>query len=129
MRRSILIASAALALASCGSSDPTAPTVSLTGTYTLQTINGQLLPVQLTNGSVIVNDQLSLNGDGSYADVVQYAAAQGGTTSQTEYGTYSNNNGAIVFNDQTDNITYQGSLSGSVLTVIVSGLTEAYKKN
>ena len=118
-----------LALVSCGSSDPTAPGVSLTGTYTLQTVNGSTLPYTTQNGALLVGDQLTINGDGSYFDVAQYAAPNGGTVSQTESGTYANNNGAIVFYDQTDNITYQGSLSGSVLTEVVAGLTEAYRKN
>lgn len=127
--RALVPAALALALASCGSSDPTAPSVSLTGTYTLQTVNGSTLPFTLASGAVLVGDHLTVNGDGTYADVTQYAAAGGGYTSQTEYGTYDNNNGAITFNDQTDNISYQASLSGSVLTEIVAGLTEAYKKD
>ena len=132
MRRSLLLAvptACVVVLASCGSSDPTSPTVSLVGTYTLKTTNGSTLPYNTQNGDVLVAEHLSLNNDGTYVDVAEYALYRGGSSTTTEYGTFDNNNGAIVFNDDTDRITYQGSLSGRVLTEIVGGLTEVFQKD
>ena len=75
-----------------------------------------------------ISDQLTINSNGTYSDVSQYTTSQGTSASSTENGTYSNNNGAVTFNDQTDGFVYQGSLSGSVLTEIVAGLTEVYQR-
>lgn len=132
LRRSLLLAVRTAGLvvaASCGSSDPTSPTVSLVGTYTLKTANGSALPYTTPNGDALVADQLTLNDDGTYVDVAQYALARGGFATTTEYGTFESNNGAIFFDDQTDGLSYQGSLSGRVLTEIVGGLTEVFQKD
>jgi hypothetical protein len=80
-----------LALAACTQSD-TAPTVSLTGSYRLQMMNGQPLPYRYTasDGTLVEIDGevLTLNSNGTYADVAQLYTAQGAVTTR-EYGTYS----------------------------------------
>jgi len=130
MRRIALLA-AIVALAAC-SNDATSPSVSLVGTYSLRTINGNPLPFTFSSGSMLVSDRLSLNADNSYVDIATFS---NGSTS-TEQGFWSSNNNVITFNDQTDNIQYTGSLSGSVLTEIFNNtggfsgsVIEVYQKD
>ena len=130
MRRIALLA-ALVALAAC-SNDSTSPSVSLVGSYSLRTINGNTLPYTFSNGSVLVSDRLTLNPDNSYVDFATFSNG----SSSTEQGFWSSNNNVITFDDRTDGIQYTGSLSGSVLTEIFQNqggfsgsVTEVYQKN
>lgn len=123
--RYLALAGLVLAALACRAGDATSPTVSIVGNYSLRTVNGGSLPYTFSNGARLTGDLLTINADGTYTDVGYYSNQ--GTT--TEQGTYSDNNGSIVFDDLTDGITYQASLSGSVLTEINSGYTEVYQKN
>ena len=130
MRKLVLLAVGLVALAACNN-DSTSPNGSVTGTYTLQTVNGNALPFTFSDGAVLVSDRLSLNGNGTYVDIATFS---NGSTS-TEQGLWSINNNLISFADQTDNISYQGSLSGSVLTESFPGtissqsVTEVYSRD
>ncbi len=95
----------------------------------MKTANGSALPYPMPNGDALVAEHLTLNGDGTYVDLADYARYGGGSSTTTEYGTFDNNNGAITFNDDTDRISYQGSLSGRVLTEIVGGLTVVFQQD
>lgn len=129
MRRIALLA-AVVALAACNN-DSTSPNGSAQGSYSLHTVNGNPLPFTFSDGSVLVSDQLTLNANGTYVDVATFSNA--GTA--TEQGLWSINNNLISFQDQTDNFSYQGSLSGSVLTESFpasrgsGSITEVYQKN
>ena len=123
MRKLALLA-LAIGMAACAN-DATAPSTSVEGSYSLQRINGTALPYTFSNGLQLTSDQLVLNTDGTFTDVARYSNGQ----STTEVGYYTSLNGSITFNDQTSGISYQGSLSGTVLTEIVSGFTETYQKN
>ena len=129
MRRIALLA-ALVALAACNS-DSTSPNGSAQGSYSLHTVNGNPLPFTFSDGSVLVSDQLTLNANGTYVDVATFSNAG----SATEQGLWSINNNLISFQDQTDNFSYQGSLSGSVLTESFpasrgsGSITEVYQKN
>jgi len=129
MRRIALLA-AVVALAACNN-DSTSPNGSAQGSYSLHTVNGNALPFTFSDGSVLVSDQLTLNANGTYVDVATFSNA--GTA--TEQGLWSINNNLISFQDQTDNFSYQGSLSGSVLTESFpasrgsGSITEVYQKN
>ena len=123
MRRLALLA-LAIGMAACAT-DATAPSTSIEGSYSLQRINGAALPYTFSNGVQVVSDQLALKVDGTFTDVARYNTGQ----SNTVVGYYTSLNGSITFNDQTNNATYRGSLSGTVLTVIVNGFTEIYQKN
>ena len=129
MRRIALLA-ALVALAACNN-DSTSPNGSAQGSYSLHTVNGNPLPFTFSDGSVLVSDQLTLNANGTYVDVATFSNA--GTA--TEQGLWSINNNLISFQDQTDNFSYQGSLSGSVLTESFpasrgsGSVTEVYQKN
>jgi hypothetical protein len=125
VRRLIPIVTLAAAFAAGCSNSSTSPSGSIVGTYTLQTINGSTLPYTVSSTRAISSEQLSLNNDGTYNDVSRYTDG----SSFTEVGYYTQYNNAITFNDQTDNLTYQGSVSGNVLTEISNGFTAAYQKN
>ena len=123
MRR-LATAALAIGLAACANSDSTAPSVSLAGNYSLRTINGSPVPYTFASGVTLQSDMLTLSSNGTYSDDAQYSDGR----LIVEQGYYTNNNGSITFTDQSNNNTYLGSLSGSVLTEIVSGLTETYQK-
>ncbi len=122
--RKLGILALALGLAACAN-DSNAPSTSVEGSYALTTVNGTTLPYTFSNGLQLVNEQLVLNTDGSFSDQSQYS---NGTTS-VDTGYWTNLNGSITFTDVTAGITYQGSLSGTVLTEIVSGFTQTFQKN
>jgi hypothetical protein len=130
MRKLVLLAAGLVALAACNN-DSTSPNGNVTGTYSLRTVNGNPLPFTFSDGSVLVSDRLSLNSDGTYVDIATFSNA--GTA--TEQGIWSINNNLISFSDQTDNLSYQGSLSGSVLTESFppsfsnQSVTEVYQRN
>jgi hypothetical protein len=129
MRRIALALSLGLALGlgACRT-DSTAPTGSVVGSYQLQKINGNPLPYTFPGGATITSDRFTLNVDGSYTDVVNYS--DGGVT--TERGQYTANNGDLSFNyldTQNRYVTYQGSVSGTVLTTFISTYTSVYQKN
>lgn len=130
MRRLVVLA-ALLVAAACESSNSVSPTTSISGQYHLATVNGSPLPYTFTttNGAsaTLTSDILTMNQDGSYSDIAQFQSSSGPYTI-SEFGTYSAVNGSITFNDQTDGIQYNGSISGSVLTEINSGVTEVYQK-
>ncbi len=114
----------ALGLAACAN-DATAPTTSVDGSYALRTVNGTTLPYTFSNGLQLTSERLVLSTDGSFTDTSQYS---NGRTS-TDTGYYTNLNGSITFTDVTAGITYQASLSGTVLTEIVGGFTQTFQKN
>ena len=120
----LAIAALAIGLAACNS-DSTSPTVSIVGSYTLQKINGFNLPFTFNDGVTVTSDVLRLNQDGSYSETERDLDG----TIVTDIGFYTNINGSINFVDQTSNVQFPGSLSGSVLTVIVGGNTEAFQHN
>lgn len=110
----------------CNSSDSTAPGGgTLTGSYSLKTVNGSTLPYNFPNGLVLVSETLTLGADGSYTDLATYNSGQ----QSTEFGSYSALNNSVTFHDQTDNITYSGSVSADVLTEISNGYTSVYQRN
>ncbi|HEY2374399.1 MAG TPA: lipocalin family protein [Gemmatimonadaceae bacterium] len=130
MRKFVLLAAGLVALAACNN-DSTSPNGNVTGTYSLRTVNGNPLPYTFSDGSVLVSDRLSLNGDGTYVDIATFSNAG----SATEQGLWSVNNNLITFNDQTDAFNYNGSLSGNVLTESFpssqsgGSVTEVYQKD
>lgn len=115
---------AAVTLATACANDMTSPGVTVAGTWNLRTLNGSSLPYAVGSGTSIMSSQLMLNSDGTYTDVARYA--DGNTF--TESGYYTVNNSAITFNDQTDQLSYGGSISGSVLTEI-GQFTAVYQKD
>jgi len=122
---SILTAVVLATATACNSSDAVSPSGSVVGTWNLRTLNGQTLPVALGSGAVLDAEQLRLNNDGSYSDIASYSDG----TSFTEVGFYDINNNLITFQDQTDRISYTGSVSGDVLTESNNGFVGVYQRN
>jgi hypothetical protein len=106
--------------------------VGANGTWALQSINGSALPVTLGSGSQAVSviaSTLTISSNGNYNEVVTLRPA-GATanTTFTEIGTWSVSNGVVTFNDQTDGITYTGSVSGNTLTENTAGFVSVYAR-
>ena len=125
MRRLLTLVGLALTLtASACDDNSTGPNGSVVGTYRLRTINGQTLPFTFsgTSGVTVVAEQTTLNADGSYVDITRFAD---GSTFE-ENGVYTNNNGALFFQDFDDQIEYSGSVSGNVLTEFFTNYTYVF---
>jgi len=122
MRRLAMFALAGT-LAAC-SMDSTGPNGSVAGSYALRTINGQSLPYTFSGGLRLTSDDLTLLSNGTYQDVSRYSDG----TSFVDDGDYSNNNGAITFYSSSGQ-TYQGSVSGDVLTQILNNYTQVFERN
>lgn len=121
MRRLAMFALAGT-LAAC-SVDSTGPNGSVSGNYSLRTINGQTLPYTFSSGLQLTSEQLTLYRDGTYEDVSRYSDG----SSFVDDGDYDNYNGSITFYSSTGQ-TYQGSLSGSRLTQFLNGYTQVYDR-
>lgn len=126
--RRALVLTAAVALTSTLAAcnvDLTGITGSVRGNYSLRTINGYSLPYTFSQGQMLINETLTLNGDGSYTDVSLWNDGH----SDSHYGSYTSGNGSIQFTDQTSGFTYQGTLNGSVLTEVINGYTQRFSRN
>jgi hypothetical protein len=122
MRRFLVLAMAAT-LAACNN-DVTAPSSgTIVGTYALRSVNGIPLPYTFSNGATLSQDVLTLNNDGSFQDISTFTNGQ----TSTETGFYTNINGAVQFTDNAG-FSFQGSVSGDVLTELVSGYTQAFQR-
>lgn len=121
MRR-IAMAALALTLAGC-SLDTLGPSGSVEGTYSLVLLNGSRLPFTFSNGVTLVSDDLTLYRDGTYSDYSRYATG----SPRTEQGYYSENNGSLLFEPYSGS-SYQGAISGRVLTQIVGGYEQRFEK-
>lgn len=118
--------------AACGSDDSTSPTLSANGTWNLQSINGSALPVTIGSGSqavTVIASTLTISSNGNYNEVVTLRPVGATTnTTFTEIGTWSFANGVVTFNDQTDAITYTGTVSGNTLTENTGGFVSVYTR-
>ena len=125
MRRIAIVCTAlAIGLAGCNDSNSVGPTANVAGLYSLQSINGTGLPVTFSSGRTLMSDVLTLNADGTFSDDAQFSDG----TVEVEQGFYTNNNGAIDFTDMDTGQRFSASISGTILTEFVSGLTEVYQR-
>ena len=122
MRRLAMFALAGT-MAAC-SLDSTGPNGSVTGTYSLRTINGQTLPYTFPSGRRLNSDQLTIYRDGTYEDVSRWS--DGSTT--VDDGDYTNYNGALTFYSTSGDV-YQGSVSRDVLTQVLNGYTQVFERD
>ena len=97
---------------------------SASGSYTLVSVNGTALPFTFSNGVVLSAESLVLDANGTFQDL----ATRADGTVVTDIGTYSVVGNTIIFGDQTANLLYQGTLSGSTLTTQVGTYTERWQK-
>lgn len=129
--RSTFAALTIVVLAGCGS-DSTGPSASVTGRWTLQTIDNAQLPYSgVSNGTLITitADVLVIDSDGSYSDVTSYTITSGATLlngTRTEQGNWQAANGNVSFYDATDGSTYFGQINGRTLTEVVGNDVQVY---
>ena len=125
-----------VAAAACRSDGPTDHTpVSLAGTWRLQTVNGNGLPVVLEqNGAYkeeLTSDVLTVAASGTFTQSMQIRVTESGqVTTETveDAGSYTLNGTAVTFTFDSDGWTGTGSVSGNTLTVAVGGLALVYRK-
>ena len=100
--------------------------------WSLQSINGSALPVTIGAGGqavTVIAATLTISSNGNYNEVVTLRPV--GTTTNstfTEIGTWSFANGVVTFNDQTDALTYTGSVNGNTLTENTAGFVSVYAR-
>lgn len=119
-----------------GCSDSTGPgDGSVTGTFKLQTVNGNNLPaavIQIGNDKVeITEGSITMNADKTYSSRIGIRVTEGGrtiTNTEASTGTYARNNNAITFTDS-DGEVNTGSLSGgNTITFTDEGFVLVFKK-
>ena len=116
-----------------GGDSPTTTTPTptpITGTYTLQSVNGQSLPwvlqaedadymgVEVTAGSITLNQDMTCSSS------LTLTVTDGGTvttTTDTDVGTYTHTNGAVTMTWVSDGLTDSGSLISSQITLTADG--------
>ena len=142
-RRFIPALAIALALTAGACTDDKSPTevsTEVTGTYRLQTVNGQPLPFVLFNSggfsTSITAQSLTLNNNGSFSQTTTFrdVTPEGTTTEQlSSTGTYSRSGSTITFNlpatqeDPAD--SFSGTISGNTITLVDAGFTAVLRKD
>ena len=77
----------------------------------------------------VISSTLTISSNGNYNEVVTLRPlGAASNTIFTETGTWSFTNGVVTFNDQTDGITYTGSISGNSLTENTGGFVSVYAR-
>ena len=125
-------------------SDSTSPFGdSASGTYYLDTVNGNQLPYIFSQGSSTVSiqaDTYVLNNNGTYTETTQEQVSNGfggSSVTQSEYGNWYQNNNAVEFDPVQSTrgslSTYTGSLTGGTfsggdLTISANGTVSIYSK-
>jgi hypothetical protein len=128
------IAVAIFAVAACGgAADTTAPS-SIAGTYSLQTVNGQIPPVVLVQDASykleILSGSYTINTDNTYSAVASFRETDNGVvtpSTESETGTYSLHGSSITFTDS-DGFEVDANISGGRLTISAPGLTVLYSQ-
>lgn len=124
-----------LAIAACGG-DATSPgSVSVAGSYALQTVNGSPLPfivLQIGADKVeLLNETVTLSEGGTFTQQGALRVTESGFVSTESYadaGTYVRNGTAVAFEFNSDGSTGTGTISGNTITVAVSGFSLVYRK-
>jgi hypothetical protein len=125
MRR--LLGSALLVLlVACGGDKATGPNASVTGNYTLRTVNGNSVPAvvfqdaqekdELTGGNINLNADNTWSGSLS-AKATNLATGSVVTASVPANGTYTNNNGSLTLTDSQDASQLTGTVGGGTLSI------------
>lgn len=122
-----VLGSALLAmLVACGGDKATGPNTSVTGNYTLRTVNGINVPAvvfqnatekdELTAGNINLNADKTWSGSLS-ARATNLTTGAMATVSVPANGTYTTNNGSITLTDASDNSQLTGTVGGGTLTI------------
>ena len=136
MRRLLILTTTLLAVAlltACGGEDTTGGDDdntgpgSIFGTYTLITVNGEELPVEVVPpGITITSGTLRLNSDNTYS-VSTPAIFQGEPVTLTDTGTFTVDGSTIQFSGVSSG-EFSGTISGNTLTMSDQGFTFVYRK-
>jgi len=129
----LLATAVAFLVVGCGGDSPAEP-ATITGTYTLQTINGSPLPYvnfqNATDKDEIVSETFTLAAGGQWAHTYRERITTGGTVllqdGQTA-GTYTGSSAALSFTSSS-NEKFTGSLNGGTLTILRIGKTLVYTR-
>ena len=126
-----------LASACSGGTDTTAPatSVSIVGTWTLQSVNGASLPYLMDQSgadkSEMTSDVLTFLATGQFTEIAQVRLTSGGqvtTTSVPQAGTYAANKGTVVLTFAGSDTQARGTQTGATLAVAINGLAFVYQK-
>jgi hypothetical protein len=134
--RKMLIAMAAVALLGCGG-DSTGPAASAVGTWNLQTVDNASLPYTIAFIAnplyklEILSDVFVVSPDGSYTETFTERETDGTTvttTSDSDNGTWVQNNAALTITSASDQSVVTGAISGNTITVNTQGLVLVFKR-
>lgn len=138
MKRLLVLALAlALGVTATACSDSTSPGASIAGTYSLQTINGQPLPVVVNSSgspySEVLSSQISLDANGNYNSLTRYRDTYPGglpnlvDVSATGYWTLSGSQITLTEIGYPNDPSY-GTISGNRITFVDFGFTLVYTR-
>jgi hypothetical protein len=119
MRRFLLtVAAAATTLTGAACSDSTGIGGDPSGSYELQTINGQGLPVSLEANSQIEGGVLELDSDGTFVDIIQFRTVDNPLIQQrTFFGTWERNGSEIQLDYDGGTVLFAERTSSSRLVL------------
>jgi len=132
--RNFIIALALVAASAC-SAYSTSPSVSVVGTYKLQTINGSPVPYVVVDNATakleFLDDQVTLTESGTFTQIGHSRRTEGGTVTTATIslaGTYTRTGTAIVLRSGVDGTSDYGTVDGKSLMVDHFGLRASYAK-
>lgn len=119
----LLVAALSLALVGTGAAcnDSTGPGASLSGTYSLRTVNNQTPPVTLCDSFgcfAVLGGQLQLDANGNYTSVLQLQEQGFPATTQTDTGRWVLSGSQISLISDFDGSALNGSVSNGTITII-----------
>jgi len=135
MRR-VLLACTAIALLACGGSDSTGPAPNVEGTWTLQTVNGDVLPFTFdveppSYTAEVTNDVVEINADGTYTETSSIRETDAGTVSEHDQvgtGTWSQRRRSLDLTDS-NGLTVTGTVNETQNTLTINaGLNLVYSR-
>jgi hypothetical protein len=124
-----VLAAGALICTACGGSDsPTTPitNASLSGAYTLKTVNGNPLPAVIQAGTAevskieVLSDVVTVKVDGTWSGVEQFRLTTGATVEMqtvNSSGTYTVSGTTVTFKDNLDGSLAVAAVSGDTFTL------------
>jgi len=133
MRKLMAICALALAVG-CGS-ESTAPTVSVAGTWHLQTVNGFPVPFVSPQGNgdsiELTSDEITADALGNFTQMTVMKTTTGGQVtidSIPDAGTYTVKRNGVTFIFQSNSPSGAGIIEGNTMTV-TTDITLVYKRD
>ncbi len=139
MIRRVFLAFLVFALVACGDNgtgNDGTDEESITGTYTLQSIDGDPLPwvllqvgadmIEVIAGSVTLNEDMTCSDIGTFR--ITTITGNVTTNAVIDLCTYTIDGGALTLTSVADNTVTSGSIVGSALTLTNAGFVLIYRK-